>query len=231
MREKEYPLEDNEQIAFVAFCNNCHSGVSGNLTVIPNAFSEILKNACKNFDIFFKETFFVDILPGRCQQKCKGFKNEHIDKYFTVSRVFPDPPKPNIPDYLPKDVCEIFTTAEYSRLSKETLGSAAPMYRKTLEAAVISLDPSFKEKETFSQRLDKLCSMNTLSEDIKKWISEIRLFGNEAVHNPSYKPAVEEVEEAANCTRMSLVYLFELPTKIAAMRRARDERKESNTVS
>ncbi|MGL4686629.1 MAG: DUF4145 domain-containing protein [Commensalibacter sp.] len=117
-----------------------------------------------------------------------------------------------------------FLEAEKTRLNKNFL-AAAPIYRRTLEAAAINLDPELRKKDSFYERINKLVSFDILPKDMKDWITAIRLFGNDAAHDVDYFPTENEIEEASDCVRMVLIYLYELPTKISQMRRNRDERK------
>jgi Domain of unknown function (DUF4145) len=50
----------------------------------------------------------------------------------------------------------------------------------------------------------------------------IRLLGNEAAHDEK-EPEQQEIDDLANLTRMTLVYLFEMPERVRRLREKGNE--------
>ena len=93
---------------------------------------------------------------------------------------------------------------------------AGMLYRRVLDIATKELDPSLAGK-WLAQRLRDLTAAKRLTPDISDWASRIKALGDEAAHEED-EPTSAEVADMANLTRMALVYLFEMPKKIADMR-------------
>lgn len=93
------------------------------------------------------------------------------------------------------------------------------MFRKTLDVATRALDPDLKKFSLF-HRIEKLAEDGMLTPAMRAWSHEIRLDGNDAVHDE--KPETED--DATISQRFAeafLTYAFTLPAMVKANRAKR----------
>lgn len=146
---------------------------------------------------------------------------------FNLVEVWPEPPTPTCPEFVPAEAETIFLEAEDSRLRKKW-NSAAMAYRLALEAALksISLGDTEKDaayqKKTLFGKIDFLADNNLITGAIKDWSHAVRDAGNSGAHEAG-KVGGPEVEDQANFTRMALVYLFEMPERVRMLRAQKTE--------
>jgi hypothetical protein len=93
------------------------------------------------------------------------------------------------------------------------------MFRKALDVGTKILDPSSKNLTLF-KRIDDLSDKGLITEAMRDWSHEIRLDGNDAVHDeqpetPADAAAMQKFTEAF------LTYAFSLPTMVAENRAKR----------
>ena len=95
------------------------------------------------------------------------------------------------------------------------------MYRKALERAVKTIhgfETALEEKQaTLASVVKKLSEENKLTTAIADWAKHIRLLGNDGAHEKE-PPTQDDIEALANLTRMALIYLFEMPERVAKLR-------------
>jgi len=94
------------------------------------------------------------------------------------------------------------------------------MFRKTLDVATKIIAPSEKNL-TLYKRIEKLVSDNLLTEAMGAWSHEIRIDGNDAVHDED--PETEDDAGALQkfCEAF-LTYAFSLPSMVLRNREKRD---------
>jgi len=87
------------------------------------------------------------------------------------------------------------------------------MYRKALEMGLKTKYPD--SKGSLAQRIDDLVTRGDLPADIGTWAHEIRIVGNDSVHEvDGIDP--KELEAMRGFTDAVLRYLFTLPAQVAA---------------
>lgn len=133
-----------------------------------------------------------------------------------ILEIWPEPPKPLLPDYLSENVARAFYQAEDNRF-RRNWDAAGIMFRKVLETSMKELGVECQDAKTLYQRIRVLKDNGRLTADLADWADHIRLLGNGAAHDVE-EPDEAEITELADLTRMLLIYLFEMPGRIAAMR-------------
>ena len=179
--------------SITAFCRGCEKGVAA--LIRPNDLTRL----------------------GRATVEVLLTGKSDITAYFAVGVIWPQPASTLVPLGLTPDIERIFREAEDGR-ARGNLTSAAIMFRKTVEAAVRQIDPTLKAG-TLATRLRGLVTSGKLTTDMADWADHIRRLGNEAAHEDE-EPAAADIDDLANLTRMTLVYLFEMPHRVAAMKAA-----------
>lgn len=115
--------------------------------------------------------------------------------------------------------------AHFYRQGLENLGArrwdaAGAMFRKTLDVATKALDPDLKKLSLF-HRIERLAEDGMLTPAMRAWSHEIRLDGNDAVHDET-----PETEADATVTQRFaeafLTYAFTLPAMVEANRAKRE---------
>lgn len=152
-----------------------------------------------------------------------------LTKVASDLKIFPEPPKPDIPEFLPENIHRLFSDAEKVRLLGEAgAGAAVGQYRSVLdktlhalaiEAALPTTDSKGKELPRFPL-LERLSEAELLPSSVREWIGSagIRKILTAASHGE--KITVEQAREMADITRFILVYVFTLPSRV---KQARDE--------
>ena len=97
--------------------------------------------------------------------------------------------------------------------------AAGAMFRTTLETALKIKFPKTKATN-LKNRINKAVEQGNLTSDLAAWAHEIRLGGNDAVHEELLSE--EEAQDLRDFTELVLLYLFTLPEKL---RRAQTRRE------
>ena len=136
-----------------------------------------------------------------------------ISKLIVIEQLWPEAPKPNVPDYLPADVESMMLEAEEVRLGKN-FRSARATYRTVLDIATKELCPTRRGKRLrLIDRIDRLAKEHRITPALAEWAHAVRAITNESAHTAELVSR-EEAAEVAEITRMMLVYLFELPERV-----------------
>lgn len=135
----------------------------------------------------------------------------HYWKYISIKHVWPQLEKKESPKHIPENV-ERFLQQGFINFKAEHYDAAGAMARKTLEAALVAHSPDLK-KGSLKERIDKLKESGVLTESLADWAHNVRLLGNDAVHD--LEPAdPADVNQALQLAEYLLIYLFTLPTEI-----------------
>ncbi|MXO96709.1 DUF4145 domain-containing protein [Erythrobacter aquimaris] len=125
-----------------------------------------------------------------------------------------------IPEDLPPNI-ERFYLQGLENLAGQRWDAAGAMFRKTLDVATKLLDPENKKKNLF-RRIEGLVASGLLTEAMGEWSHEIRLDGNDAVHDE--EPETQEDGVAIQkFTEAFVRYSFSLPSLVAQNRAKRIE--------
>lgn len=152
-----------------------------------------------------------------------------VTEFVSNMKIFPEPPKPDVPEFLPDDIRELFSDAEAVRLigeqgARASVGQYRSVLDKTLpalaqDAEVPTTDDKGKELSRFPL-LDRLSKADVLPTSIRNWIGSdgIRKILTAASHGE--KITSEQAQELSDITRFILIYVFTLPERV---KRARNE--------
>ena len=99
--------------------------------------------------------------------------------------------------------------------------AAGAMFRKSLDVATKIVDPSSKSMILF-KRIEKLYEDGSITAAMRDWSHEIRIDGNEAVHDEDPETR-EDAEASQKFTEAFLTYMFTLPSMVTANRAKRAE--------
>lgn len=135
-------------------------------------------------------------------------------------QIWPEPPKPNIPELLPPDVARVYLQAERNFPVAGNEEAAGMMYGKALDIGLKKIDPTLKGM--LGQNIKQLAKAGKLTADIAEWSGHVRDIRNDATHEES-SISRDELSELRNFTEMVLRYLFSLPN---AVKKRRGEKLE-----
>ena len=95
--------------------------------------------------------------------------------------------------------------------------AAGAMFRAALEAGLKEKFPNINENN-LAKRIERAAKQGALTSDLAEWMNQIRLYGNEALHNE--EPFSEkQARDMQAFTELVLQYLFTLP---CMLKRAKD---------
>jgi hypothetical protein len=104
-------------------------------------------------------------------------------------------------------------------LRAERWDAAGAMFRKALDVATKQLDVALRSLTLF-KRIEALFQAGRITEAVRDWSHEIRLDGNDAVHDEEPESS-EDAEAAQKFTEAFLTYTFSLPAMVAENRSKR----------
>ncbi|MBV7482504.1 DUF4145 domain-containing protein [Bordetella sp. BOR01] len=131
---------------------------------------------------------------------------------FLIS-LYPEPRPTNSPENCPEPVQKAFIQADEA-LKRKHWDSAVAMDRRALELATKTMAPEHSNL-TLYKRIEELAKLHKITPDLQAWAHDLRVVGNDALHEID---GVDEKEatQAHELTRYMLLYLFTLPTMVAA---------------
>jgi hypothetical protein len=132
-------------------------------------------------------------------------------KQVSIKNVWPILINRATPKYIPENV-QRFLQQGFVNLKAKHYDAAGAMARKALEAALAAHDEDLK-KGTLYERINKLKENGVLTESLADWAHNVRLLGNDAVHDLEPADPVD-VNQALLLAEYLLIYLFTLPTEI-----------------
>ena len=143
-----------------------------------------------------------------------NFPNYHlvVVKTWPSSQVY-------YPEDMPSSVGTFYKQG-VENLRGERWDAAGAMFRKTLDVSTKIMSPDLKSITLF-KRIEKLVSGGFLTEAMGAWSHEIRLDGNDAVHDEEPETKGDAVS-LQKFTEAFLTYAFSLPSMVARNRAKRE---------
>lgn len=138
------------------------------------------------------------------------------DSSLIASHIWPFPPKPEIPAYVPPAVERAMLQAERNYPVAGNEEAASIMYRRTLELAFKGKFPALTG--SLAGVIKKLVVDRTLPEAMGDWANEIRDLGNNAAHDPGEIDR-DQLRMIRGFTDATLRYLYTLPAEVDARRK------------
>lgn len=137
--------------------------------------------------------------------------------HYRLYGAYPAPAAIEIPDNLPGEVARAFEQAEKAR-RVGIWDAAAAMYRKAMELGLKDLSPGI-DAWKIEKRIDKMHAEGLITAEIRDWAHELRLDGNDSVHEVSTDKEV--VEQMKSFCEALFMYLYTLPGQVQAARARR----------
>jgi hypothetical protein len=142
---------------------------------------------------------------------------EYPGNNYIISAVWPSF-KSDIPDGVPENIGGFYDQG-LRNLYEKRWDAAGAMFRKTLDIATKILDPQ-NSKDTLFARINKLVESGTLTQSMGDWSHEIRIDGNDAVHDEEPE-TLDDATSAQKFTEAFLIYAFSLPKMVEINRQKR----------
>jgi len=140
---------------------------------------------------------------------------------FTVTSVMPRLERPVPPAFLPGNIGGWYVQAADDLRRKtgdKDFHVVAMLCRKMLESALKRIEP--EEAGALHNRINRLAAKNMITPAMREWAHDIRLLGNDSVHDEGPVDA-SSARELLQFTELFLTYLFTLPGMIRERRQAR----------
>jgi hypothetical protein len=149
--------------------------------------------------------------PLHCQGDPRGWG-------FQLQRIMPATKPSRVPDHVPEPLPRYFLQAA-DATKRGDWDASGSMSRKTLDVCTKLLMVGVANiPRDMGPRIDALARQGSITEDLRQWAHQIRLDGNDAVHDADpFKK--EEAEELLDFAELFLTYVYTLPGRLAARRR------------
>ncbi|MGF7168896.1 hypothetical protein FHS91_000551 [Sphingobium xanthum] len=145
--------------------------------------------------------------------------NNYPGTICTIVKMWPDY-SPEAPAGVPENVTGFYLQG-LENLHHQRWDAAGAMFRKTLDTATKTIAPDLKSISLFA-RINKLVEQGLLTPAMGDWSHEIRLDGNDAVHDE--EPETEsDAKKSQKFTEAFLNYTFTLPAMVADSRADRQQ--------
>jgi hypothetical protein len=137
---------------------------------------------------------------------------------YVLNLVLPAPKPSHAPDHLPDPLPNLFLQAA-DALKRSSWDASGAMSRKTVDVCTkLLMKEEAKQYRDMKPRIDALAASGALTPQLKEWAHQVRLDGNDAVHDedPFTK---DEAEELLDFTELFLTYVYALPGRLAAKKK------------
>ena len=141
-----------------------------------------------------------------------------LNKKRRLLYIAPKRPSSTAPKHTPDNVARFFEQA-MDNLPKNWDASGS-MFRKALDTGLKSKFPEIKGK--LIDRIKKAAAQQKLTPDLAKWAHQIRLDGNDAVHE-EYPFSKNDAEKLRDFTHLVFLYLFTLPGMLEESQKKTEE--------
>lgn len=127
---------------------------------------------------------------------------------------YPESPPSAAPAHTPEPIAAAYLSGlrNLDRSDAGDANAAVAMFRRALELSVRELNSAAPKGANLIGRIERL-STDLVTPAMKKWAHEIRLGGNEALHEPEDFTR-EEAERLQTFTELFLTYAFSLPAML-----------------
>lgn len=225
-RQQAKDIMESEVVQnFIDTCPHC--GTRAHLKLL---FSESYIE--KNGDIVYYHTFRCVPCKGLVLETYKFNKNRYSDDLTTGGWVNKFPTEEIIfikifDGVIPEEVLSDFREGVVC-LSNTCSKAAVAMFRRSLQAAMINMGAN-----SSSDLVEQIKSVKNLTDDIKDWAHNIRIFGNWGAH-PQDDNLKDVSAELANEVKDFLEeffnYVYLMPNRVAKARSLNQKKDESKTV-
>lgn len=136
---------------------------------------------------------------------------------FLIVQTWPEVSSHRLSD-IPENVAHFYDQA-MENMGAQRWDASGAMFRKALDVATKMIDPDLRSLPLF-KRIEKMVSSSLLTPSMGEWAHEIRLDGNDAVHdeNPETQSDATSMQKF---TEAFLTYTFTLPRLVKKNRAKR----------
>ena len=134
-----------------------------------------------------------------------------ISDRFSILAIFPSKSGPEIPEFIPENVKVPFLEAEHSFIEGR-YSAAGSCYRKAIERSLKVIDPEITGM--LNARIRELEKRGILPPTLVELLDQVRLFGNQAMHEDDQDPTKEDCAAAREFCELFLRYSFTLPAMV-----------------
>jgi Domain of unknown function (DUF4145) len=125
----------------------------------------------------------------------------------------PEPKPSRAPDHLPPPLPNLFLQAADS-LKRKAWDASGAMSRKTVDVCTkLLMKDEAKQHRDMKPRIDALAAKGYLTPQLREWAHQVRLDGNDAVHDED-PFTEEEAQELLDFTELFLTYVYTLPGRL-----------------
>lgn len=143
---------------------------------------------------------------------------DFLDRDERIIRTYPDSTL-NIPEDCPEGVQKFYAQGLIN-LAGGNWDAAGAMFRKSLDVATKIIAPDLKDKSLF-HRINSLVDTGHFTPALGEWSHELRIDGNEAVHDEDPETA-DDANSMQKFAEAFLRYSFTLPNLVARNRAKRE---------
>ena len=167
---------------------------------------------------------------NRSQQQVPNLPGSNVEFPTDSLRILEVSPEKrmDVPADVPVNI-ERFFTQGLVNLRGENWDAAGAMFRKTLDVATKLIAPDGKSKSLFA-RIEALVGEGLLTPAMGEWSHEIRMDGNDAVHDEEPETP-EDAAAIQQFTGAFLKYAFSLPSMVAQNRAKRDSADQDTATT
>ncbi|WP_347311388.1 DUF4145 domain-containing protein [Defluviimonas sp. SAOS-178_SWC] len=156
-----------------------------------------------------RHTIIVEATGNHPSEKPSQFGHAEFAKRFSVTAIWPEPPKLSVVEHLDEEIRATYDEAEACYADGHSR-AAAMAYRATIELALKNLNPEGKGMLAARIRAMK----GTLPDGLIDLLNHVKFLGNEAAHAGA--PDIDDLKAGRDFTRLFLTYTFELPARVQA---------------
>lgn len=201
-------------------CPHCNTEKSG-FTLVGEA---PIPNTQSRWHVFFRcnscfGPLAVAAYNGTGQPPSKLSGNLARLRSVDELKYFPKATVTAAPAHAPEPVARAFIQADYA-IKRQHWEAAAAMDRRALEISTKEMAPEHIKLSLY-QRIEKLADAGKLTPSLKEWAHDLRLLGNDALHEID-GVTEEEATQAHELTRFVLIYLYTLPAQVEQARAERE---------
>ncbi|GAA4253452.1 DUF4145 domain-containing protein [Azospirillum formosense] len=135
---------------------------------------------------------------------CPGDPRNHD---FIINETWPKQIDLVAPKFTPENIAKFYLQG-LDNLERQHFDAAGAMFRKTLDCATKLINPELKSD--LNKRIKLLSENGLITKDMGEWAHQIRLGGNEAVHEDEPFSG-KDAEDLEAFTKLFLMYAFTLP--------------------
>lgn len=143
---------------------------------------------------------------------------QSLTNVIEIAEVWPPQPTPDVPAFMHPSINGAFLEAEETRIGGQKRLSAIG-YRTVIDLATKQISPpaDATKIEMLGARLGRLSREGHLTPSIGEWAEHIGFLGNAATHDCD-ELSNSELDELANLTKATLIYLISLPEAVKRLR-------------